>query len=222
MDLTTAATQLDKQAGPSPAKRVLNAGCGPRNARALHRAFAQSGWLEVRLDIDAASKPDVVGSITDLSAAFPPQSFHAIWSSHILEHLYAHQVPSALSEFRRVLRPDGFALINSPDLEAIAALLLKSGLDHVAYTAPAGPITTLDLLFGHTSSIARGQVHMAHKSGFTCASLGQRLIDAGFPTVLVKNDRVDLWAVALMEQADKASIQRQLAQAGLDMFDEAA
>jgi SAM-dependent methyltransferase len=205
--------------GPQ-SKRVLNAGSGPRNARPLHPAFVREGWREVRLDIDAAARPDVVGSIIELSATFPARSFDAIWSSHILEHLYAHQVHSALTEFRHVLKPDGFALITSPDLEAIAAILLKHGLDHVAYNSRAGPITTRDLLFGHTPSIARGQIYMAHKSGFTCVSLGQQLVDAGFPTVLAKNDRLDLWVVALMEHADKGAIQRQLAAGGLEMFED--
>ena len=33
---------------------------------------------------------------------------------------HGHQVPDALGEFSRVLRPDGFALITSPDLETVA------------------------------------------------------------------------------------------------------
>src|SRR5665213_540831 len=40
------------------------------------------------------------------------------------------------------------------------------------YTSPAGPITPLDMLFGHSDSIASGHLYMAHKTGFTCASLG--------------------------------------------------
>jgi hypothetical protein len=62
---------------------------------------------------------------------------------------------------------------------------------------------------------------MAHKTGFTCALLGQRLLDAGFPIVLAKRERLDLWAIALMENADKSALQRQCKAAGLDMFDEA-
>jgi SAM-dependent methyltransferase len=202
-------------------KRVLNAGAGPQSARPVHSFFASERWQEIRIDIDSGAKPDVVGSITDMRAAFPPQSFDAIWSSHILEHLFVHQVPDALLEFRRVLKADGFALIATPDLEAIASLILDHGVEKVAYTSPAGPITALDLLFGHTASIARGVIHMAHKSGFTCASLGQHLIDAGFPTVLAVRDGFNLWAVALMEAADQAAIQQQLVDAGLHVFREA-
>lgn len=200
--------------------RVLNAGSGPRSPRQLHSVFRDKVWREVRLDIDPLTEPDLIGSITDMRAFAPARSFDAIWSSHSLEHLHAHEVPLALSEFRRVLKPDGFALITSPDLEAVAGLLLEHGLDHIAYTSPSGPITPRDMLFGHAESIARGKLYMAHNTGLTGASLGKLLLDAGFSTVLAKRERLDLWVVALMDKADKAGVQRRLKVAGLDMSDE--
>lgn len=201
-------------------KRVLNAGSGPQSARGLHPVFCTPDWQQVRLDIDPEAKPDVAGSLIDMKSAFPSHSFDAVWSSHSLEHLYKHEVPLALAEFKRVLKPDGFALITCPDLEAVADLVVKHGLDHVAYTSPMGPITPLDMIFGHSPSIARGKIYMAHNTGFTCARLGQSLLDAGFATALAKRDRFDLWAIGLMEQTDKLAIQNMLLQAGLDMFDE--
>jgi SAM-dependent methyltransferase len=201
-------------------KRVLNAGSGSYAARKLHPVFARDVWQEIRIDIDPQAKPDMVSSITDMKSAFAPQSFDAIWSSHTLEHLYAHEVPFALAEFKRVLKPDGFALVTSPDLEAVASLILEHGLDHVAYTSPAGLITPLDMLFGHSASITRGHLYMAHKTGFTCASLGRRFVDAGFPIVLVKREGLDLWVLGLMQKADQASIQDKLFSAGLDLFEQ--
>jgi SAM-dependent methyltransferase len=201
-------------------KRVLNAGSGSYAARKLHPVFVRAVWQEVRIDIDPQAEPDVVSSITDMRSTCPPQSFDAIWSSHTLEHLYANEVPMALDEFNRVLKPDGFALITSPDLETVASLVLERGLHHVVYTSPAGPITPLDMLFGHTESIAGGHLHMAHKTGFTSASLGQRLVEAGFPVAIVKREGVDLWALGLMPEADQTGIQRKLNAAGLDLFEE--
>jgi SAM-dependent methyltransferase len=198
--------------------RVLNAGAGPRSARPLHPAFAVRDWAEVRLDVDPATGPDIVGSITDM-AALAEESFDAVWSSHVLEHLHAHDVPAALAEFRRVLKPDGFALITSPDLETVADLIVRRGVDQLVYVSSAGPITPLDMLFGHSASIARGRSAMGHRTGFTCASLGRLLVEAGFPSVLAKRDGFDLWALALMPAADKAAIQAQLGAAGLDMVD---
>jgi SAM-dependent methyltransferase len=202
-------------------KRVLNAGSGSYAARKIHPVFARDVWQEIRIDIDPRAKPDMVASITDLRSSFVPQSFDAIWSSHTLEHLYAHEVPSALAEFKRVLKPDGFALITSPDLEAVASLIVDHGLDHVAYTSPIGPITPLDMLFGHSDSIASGHLYMAHKTGFTCASLGRHFVDAEFPVVLVKRQGLDLWALGLMQEADQANIQRKLLAAGLDLGEQA-
>ena len=113
------------------------------------------------------------------------------------EHLFSHEVPLAISEFRRSLKPGGFALIRSPDLEAITALIAKHGVQHIAYQSPAGPITPLEMLFGHSASIARGRTSMGHKTGFTSASLGKLLLDGGFTTVFVKQENFDLWALAI-------------------------
>jgi SAM-dependent methyltransferase len=207
-------------ARPPHPKRVLSAGSGPASSRQLHPAFRAEMWQEVRFDIDPQVKPDLVGSITDMSKLIPTRSFDGVWSSHSLEHLYAHEVPAALGEFRRILKPDGFALITSPDVESIASIILDHGLDYVAYISPMGPITPRDMLFGHSASIERGSTYMAHNTGFTCGTLGQHLLDAGFPVVLVKREGFALWALALMEDADKVAIQRDLKMAGLDMFDD--
>ncbi|WP_336417754.1 MULTISPECIES: class I SAM-dependent methyltransferase [Rhodoplanes] len=204
-------------------RRVLNAGCGMRSARGkLHALFAPAGWDETRLDIAPETQPDVIASITDMSAGCASASYDAVWSSHTLEHLYAHQVPQALAEFRRVLKPDGFALITSPDIETVAALVVAHGLDHVVYTSPAGPITVSDMIFGHGRSITRGSVHMAHNTGFTCDRLGTLLLDSGFPAVLVARGRYDLWALAFMERADQEAIRADLRAVGFDLFDDEA
>lgn len=212
--------QLTAPAQVQRTKRVLNAGSGPQSARGLHPVFCTPEWQQVRFDIDPEAKPDVAGSLIDMKPVFPPLAFDAVWSSHSLEHLYKHEVPLALAEFKRVLKPDGFALITCPDLEVVADLVVKHGLDHVAYTSPMGPITTLDMIFGHSPSIARGKTFMSHNTGFTCARLGQSLLDAGFATALAKREGFDLWAVGLMEQADKTAIQEMLLAAGLDMYDD--
>lgn len=204
----------------SAVRRVLNAGSGPPSSRQLHPMFRTESWSEVRFDIDPQAKPDLIGSIIDMSALVPAQTFDAVWSSHSLEHLHTHEVPLALAEFRRVLKPEGFALITSPDLESVAGWLLEHGLDHVVYTSSAGPITPHDILFGHSNSIAQGKNYMAHKTGFTCDLLGRRLLDAGFPIALAKRERLDLWAIGLMENANRAALQRECKAAGLDLLDE--
>jgi len=126
---------------------------------------------EIRIDLDPGVGPDFVGSMTDMRTHFFERSFDAIWSSHSLEHLHTHEIPHALAEFRRILRDDGFALISCPDLETVMTLFLEHGSDHVIYHSAAGPITPLDMMFGHTPSIASGNLHMAHHSGLTAERL---------------------------------------------------
>ena len=174
----------------------------------MHPCFATRSWREVRFDIDPEAQPDVIGSVTDLRPHFSDATFDAIWSSHNLEHLYAHEVPLALAEFQRVLKSGGFALITCPDLEAVAADLLEKGLSAVAYEAPVGPIVVQDMIFGHGASIAAGNTFMAHRSGFTQERLGTVALEAGFAQVRVGRGRIyDLWALLAMPDCDDSSLQ---------------
>jgi SAM-dependent methyltransferase len=203
----------------SDRKRVLNGGSGPQSGTSLHAIFKNGGWSEVRLDINPATVPDVIGSITNMRASFSSASFDAVWSSHSLEHLDSYEVPAALREFRRVLKPDGFALITCPDLESVVAALLEHGPDHVSYVSAIGPITSLDMLFGHSGSIAAGNRHMSHRTGFTAGRLGNLLLGAGFVTALTRSVGFDLWALALMDRTDQSAIIRQFRAASFTLFD---
>ena len=198
-------------------KRVLNAGSGVQSNRQLHRIFVGEDWQKIRLDIDPDFKPDIVSSITNMGANVPSGTFDAVWCSHTLEHLYTHEVPFAISEFRRILKPDGFLLIRSPDLEAVASLIVEYGIDHVAYKSPAGPIAPLDMLFGHTASIERGSSNMSHKTGFTCDRLGRLLTEAKFSSIFVKREGLELWALALMQKSNQSEILDDLHDTGLDL-----
>jgi predicted SAM-dependent methyltransferase len=202
---------------PSPVrpKHVLNAGSGPITAARLHPLFQDSHWQETRIDIDERVQPDLVASITDMRV-FEDARFDAIWCSHILEHLHTWQVGSALSEFRRVIKPTGFVLIRSPDLEAIAQLVVDGRLESVAYESPAGPITALDMIFGHSRSIEKGSAFMAHHTGFTVERLGRLLLEAGFVEARVKKTPgYDLWAVAIMPKVDRTALLAELRSKGL-------
>lgn len=178
-----------------PRKIVLNVGCGYTPRQGLHPAFRTEEWRELRLDIDPAVNPDIVCSMTDMHPV-ASDSVDAIWSSHNIEHLHRHEVPVALAEFMRVLRPDGQLVLTLPDLQRIAELVAGDALEDEAYLSPSGPITPLDMIFGHTPSLAHGHHHMAHKTGFTARTLTQLLIDAGFTGVTVQREGFNLWARA--------------------------
>ena len=179
-------------------RRLLHVGCGPRDAQRLPACFRGPRWREIRLDIDAAVAPDIVADVCDLHM-LADASVDAVYSSHNLEHLEAHAVPRALAELRRVLKPDGYALITLPDLRAVARHIAADGLDDVLYQSAAGPISALDVVFGHQASLAAGNGHMAHRGGFTATTLGRALLAAGFHEARVhEGRRWDLWAVASM------------------------
>jgi ubiquinone/menaquinone biosynthesis C-methylase UbiE len=177
-------------------KTVLHVGCGAKHAHKLHQVFQTPEWQEVRLDIDPSVQPDIVGTITDMSIV-ETASVDAVWSSHNLEHLYSHEVPVALREFHRVIKPGGFALVTMPDLQQVAAFVAQGRLEDVLYQSPAGPISAIDVIYGHRASVEKGNHFMAHKTGFTAQSLGQKLFAAGFPKVQVQCDlTLNLWATA--------------------------
>jgi SAM-dependent methyltransferase len=209
------------ESGNKPTKRVLNAGSGPHDSQRLHSAFRNSEWAEVRYDIDKLVKPDVVGSIIALRA-FGDATFDAIWCSHNLEHLHTHEVPMALREFRRVLKPDGFALICTPDLEAIAELVVNGRAEDVAYMSPAGPITALDMLYGLSASIRQGNLFMSHHTGFTADRLGRLLVDSGFSEALTtRGAGYNIWGLGLMPEASKESLLLHLRANELDLYPDA-
>ena len=134
--------------------------------------------------------------MTDMSPV-ASGSVDAVWSSHNLEHLQRHEVPSALAEFLRVLKPSGLLLLTLPDLQQVARLVVEDRLEDRAYTSASGPITPLDMIFGHTASLARGNRYMAHRTGFTARTLQLVLVEAGFVEVtLRRGGSFDLWATA--------------------------
>ena len=187
-------------------KTVLHVGCGPPNPAKLHQRFRGDDWTEVRLDINPAVKPDIVASITDMKGV-ETDSVDAVWSSHNLEHLFAHEVPVCLREFHRVLKPGGYALITLPDIQEIAKLIAEDKLEDAAYVAPAGPIAPIDMVFGFRAAIAAGNVFMAHRTAFTAKTLARALKAVGFENVRAVQGppgRYELWAEAFKGGAPRA------------------
>ncbi len=181
---------------PLGAKTVLNVGCGYPLRQRLHPHFQGPQWREIRLDLDPAVQPDIVCSITDMSPV-ETGSVDAIWSSHNLEHLQRHEAPLALAEFMRVLKPQGLLLLTLPDLQQVARLVVEDRLEDQAYVSASGPITALDMIFGHTASLARGNQLMAHRTGFTARTLQRLLVETGFAEITLRQgSSFDLWATA--------------------------
>ena len=190
-------------------KTFLHVGCGSKQKKNTTPEFANSDWIEVRLDIDASHAPDVIGTMTDMSSV-ASGSVDAVFSSHNIEHLYPHEVPAALAEFKRVLNPQGIAVITCPDLRSVCRLVADDKLTDTAYQSPAGPIAAIDIIYGHRLSMASGNLFMAHRCGFTEAALNRTLRLAGFQTVGTISRGFapfyDLWAVASVANRSEAQM----------------
>lgn len=189
-------------------KTFLHVGCGPKRKDQTTRGFNTPEWNELRLDINEAVNPDIVGTMLDMSAV-ADASVDAVFSSHNIEHLYPHEVPLALAEFKRVLKPDGVVVITCPDLQSVAALIAEDKLTEPAYVSPAGPIAPLDILYGHRPQLAAGNLYMAHRCGFTQKVLTSTLQAAGFAMVAAKrrgHPHYDLWALATVRPMEEAAL----------------
>lgn len=194
-------------------KSFLHVGCGPKRKDRTTKGFNTPGWTEIRLDIDASVQPDVIGTMTDMSAV-ASESVDAIYSSHNIEHLYPHEVPLAFAEFIRVLKPDGFFVVTCPDLQSVCALIAQDKLTEAAYSSPAGPIAPIDILYGLRSSMMQGNLYMAHRCGFTQKVLSGTLRSSGFKSVATmsrgREPFFDLFALASKSERTEAEM-RELA-----------
>ena len=189
-------------------KKVLHVGCGPNSLSNMPAGFQSGEWQEIRFDIDEQYKPDILGTILDMNTV-PDNSMDAVYSSHNIEHVYFHEVPLVLQEFRRVLKPDGFCVITCPDLQEVARYLAVGMCDEMLYTSSAGAISPLDIVFGHGEALEKGESYMAHKTGFSAGLLGKRVEEAGFKHY--QGTRVpghlELWVVATKGGCDDETLQ---------------
>lgn len=109
-----------------PGTHLLDLGCG-RGEVALHAALRGARVTAVdyspdcvRLTQDAKRflPPDraasVAVSLADATALpFPDETFDRVTALDVVEHLYPWQLDAAMAEMRRVLKPDGFAVIHT-------------------------------------------------------------------------------------------------------------
>ena len=181
-------------------KTFLHVGCGPQNKSGL-RGFDSVEWREIRFDIDPSVKPDIVGTLTDMHAV-ATGSVDAVYSSHNIEHVFTHEVHSVLLEFHRVLTEDGIVVLTCPDLVSVCQAVANGKLLEPLYESSAGPISPIDVLYGHRDFVAGGKTYMAHKTGFTYATLNDALFKAGFKFNLgaARPSCYDLWFVSFKQR----------------------
>ncbi len=188
------------QAKADDTRKVLNVG---GNSKEIPIPSHYKGWEHHLLDIDPRGNPDVLCDARKLTT-LPSLTYDGIYCSHNLEHYHAHEVRNVLAGFLHVLRPDGFAEVRVPDMEALFRAIVDRNLDidDVIYVSKAGPILVRDMIYGFGVEIERsGQDFYSHRTGFTPKSLQKALLEAGFSAVLfAKGSGLEIRVLALKGQ----------------------
>ena len=189
-------------------KTLLHVGSGPQDKSDL-KGFNNNDWSEIRLDIDKDVKPDIVGSLTDLSLV-ETASVDAIYSAFNIDHIYPHEVPIALKEFYRVLNDDGIVVITCPDLQGVCEAIAQDKLLNVLYESSSGPISPIDVLFGNRREVSAGNEYMAKKGGFTYSELDRVFFEEGFKTRVGgrREQMYELFLVAFKQEKSNEQIQK--------------
>lgn len=193
-------------------KKFLHVGCGPAKKEDTTFGFSSPDWEEIRFDIDPDANPHIVGTMVDMKNV-ESRSMDAIFSSHNIEHVYPHEVEIVLREFLRVLNDDGFVVITCPDLQTVCEAVVADKLLDTLYESGAGPITPIDIIYGHRGFIQEGNTYMAHKCGFTYSVLSSCLMRAGFKSVIGgrRRDHFDLWIMGYKNEQSESLMNENVA-----------
>jgi len=193
-------------------KVLLHVGYGYDHAKPPP-VFRNAGWREIRLDIDPPGAPECGASMTNMQM-ISEGKIDAVYLPKAINRLYPHEVPLALREIHRVLKPTGLTFITIADLQGAARYVAEDKLEDPLYMSPAGPIAPLDILYGHRPSLANGKAFVTPRTGFTSSTLAAALIRAGFDTVMVQRDpsAFCLTAIAFRSRPDKEQLARAQAQ----------
>ncbi len=73
----------------------------------------------INLDIDPSYNPDAVGDARSFQKLFSYESVHEIRAIHILNYLTFNEALSFLRECHKLLRSDGYLVIEGPDIRKI-------------------------------------------------------------------------------------------------------
>lgn len=131
---------------------------------------AKEGWKI--LNIMPGMHVDIVGNCVDMPF-IESASVSEIYASHVLEHLgFREELPQALAEFNRVLRPGGLLRISVPDFEAIIHLYVKKAKTF------SDRWMLLTMLYG-----GQKNAYDFHKFGATWELMQRWLSSAGFTDI---------------------------------------
>jgi len=172
-------------------KTLLNVGFGGHPLKDFSHTSDLLSLREITLDIDNKHNPDILADVTNISH-IPNDFVDCVYTSHMIEHIDYFKVPSLLNELLRVTKPGGFVRIITPNLQSIAARIVEGDLLGVVYDSNGGPISAIDMIYGHRHSVHRSGVDfMRHRTGFTRKVFESLAAEHGF-NMDIQEDGYDL------------------------------
>jgi predicted SAM-dependent methyltransferase len=122
---------------------------------------------EITLDIDNKHNPDIIADVNNLSH-IPDNYVNCVYTSHMIEHIDYFKVSPVLKELLRICKLGGIVRIVTPNLQVIGEHISKGDLLTPIYDSNGGPISPIDIIYGHRHSVHRNRVDfMIHRTGFT-------------------------------------------------------
>ena len=146
---------------------AYNLGCGKKN---------WDGWVNV----DLCETADLRCDIRKLE--IKSDSADAVAAIHVLEHFYDWEAFDLLTEWKRVLKPNGKMIIEVPCLDKVFAYIA----DRISKKQIMEQYMTLHPIFGDGK---HKNPEMMHKTGYLVHGLKNLLIDVGMREVTMCEPR---------------------------------
>jgi SAM-dependent methyltransferase len=181
---------------PRPGGAYLDVGCGPGVLTKLFADRIGAARVAGVDQLDRGSGLEFRAFNLDERAALPFEdaSFDVVSCLETLEHV--HDTDHLVGEIRRVLKPNGYALMSVPRLDGLLSILmLTAGVQPPAvecslrrrYGAPGEP----DRVSGHVSHFTRRALSsLLHANGFEVDASAQASIYSGW---LFAQERPSPW-----------------------------
>lgn len=122
--------------------------------------------------------------------------FDAISFQQGLQKLHLFEVTQTVEQFKRILKTEGFIHLSTPDLHRVVDYIKNDILEDAIYQSPIGPVYALDMVYGHRDQVKMDGLEAVYQSGFTAASLGRIVKDAGFYNIRVKREPAQIICAA--------------------------
>lgn len=152
---------------PTTDATVLNVGFGGHSIKDMLYTDVFENMREITLDIDNKYNPDIIADICNISH-IPDNYVDCAYTSHMIEHIDYFKVPTMIKELLRICKPGGYVRVLTPNIQKIAIPLASGDILKTLYDSKGGPISAIDIMFGHRHSVHRHRVDfMIHRTAFT-------------------------------------------------------